>query len=169
MTQPRDEDLPDIPGDFWTDERASVTPDQIKVLIVDDSEMMRRLLGRALSRLGFTTILVAEDGAAGLIVAECQIPGIIISDYHMPGMHGLEFVEAVRRNEALDQTAIVMLSSADDQGIIEEARALGADTFMVKPFDIADLKRLLETLYHRFNCTQILWPDSPAPISSSSL
>ncbi len=159
MTQPCNEDLSDIPVDTWEDDSASVTPDQIKVLIVDDSAMMRRLLVRALTDLGFTKIHVAEDGAAGLVVAEREALDIIISDYHMPGMHGLEFIEAVRRNEALDQTAIVMLSSADDQVVVESARNLGADTFMVKPFESADLKHLIDDLYQRFNCAQIAWPD----------
>jgi DNA-binding response OmpR family regulator len=77
----------------------------------------------------------------------------------MPGMHGLEMVEAVRANSALDQTVIIMLSAADDQAVIESARDLGADTFMVKPFERADLKHLIETLYQRFNCAQIKWAD----------
>jgi two-component system chemotaxis response regulator CheY len=158
MTKPCNDDFSDTPVDCWNDDSASVTPDRIKVLIVDDSAMMRRLLGRALADLGFTQIHVAEDGAAGLVLAEREAPNIIISDYHMPGMHGLEFIEAVRGNEALDQTAIVMLSSADDQVVVESARNLGADTFMVKPFETADLKHLIEDLYRRFNCAQIAWP-----------
>ncbi|MDP8914382.1 MAG: response regulator [Pseudomonadota bacterium] len=159
MTQPRNDDVSDIPLDSFEDDSAPVTPDQIKVLIVDDSAMMRRLLARALTDLGFTKILVSEDGAAGLAAAEREAPDIIISDYDMPGMHGLEFIEAVRSNEALDQTAIIMLSAADDQGVVESARDLGADTFMVKPFGTADLKDLIGTLYQRFNCAQIVWPD----------
>ena len=159
MTQPCNEDLSDLPVDSWDEDSASVTPDQIKVLIVDDSSMMRRLLARALTDLGFTQIVVAEDGAKGLVAAEREAPDIIISDYDMPGMHGLEFIEAVRQNEALDQTAIIMLSAADDQIVVENARDLGADTFMVKPFQRADLRHLIEKLYHRFNCAQIAWPD----------
>ncbi len=95
--------------------------------------------------------LCGRDGRAAL--------DMIISDYHLPGMHGLEFIEAVRRNEALDQTAIVMLSSADDQVVVESARNLGADTFMVKPFESADLKHLIDDLYQRFNCAKIAWPE----------
>jgi two-component system chemotaxis response regulator CheY len=129
------------------------------VLIVDDSSMMRRLLARALTDLGFTKILLAEDGAAGLAAAEREAPDIIISDYDMPGMHGLEFIEAVRRNSALDQAAIIMLSAADDQLLVESARDLGADTFMVKPFGSDDLRCLIEALYQRFNCAQIAWPN----------
>ena len=120
--------------------------------------MMQRLIGRALASLGVTQVLVANDGGEGLATATRERPDIIISDYHMPGMHGLEMVEALRRNSALDHAIIIMLSSADDQQVIEEARDLGADTFMVKPFASDDLKRLIETLYVRFNCARIQWP-----------
>ena len=159
MNQPFDDDVSDLPIDSWDDDSAPVTPDQLKVLVVDDDEMMRRLVHRALTALGFTQIVVAEDGAAGLAAAEREAPDIMICDYYMPGMHGLELVEAIRGNEALDQTVIIMLSAADDQVVIENARNLGADTFLVKPFERADLKRLIENLYHRFNCAKILWPE----------
>lgn len=163
MTQPQADDVSDLPPASWNDGSAQVTPDQLKVLVVDDDEMMRRLVARALTAFGFTRIHVAEDGAAGLAAAEREAPDIIISDYNMPGMHGLELVEAVRANGALDQTVIIMLSAADDPEVIQGARALGADTFMIKPFDRADLKRLIETLYHRFNCARIVWATESGP------
>jgi len=158
MTKPSYDDISDLP-ESWDDDSGSVTPDQLKVLIVDDDEMMRRLVLRALTAFGFTRIHIAENGAEGLAAAERETPDIIISDYNMPEMHGLELVEAVRGNGALDQTVIIMLSAADDQVVIENARDLGADTFMVKPFERADLKNLIGTLYHRFNCAKILWPE----------
>ena len=148
-------DLPEAQG---ADVSQSVSPEHLKVIVVEDGKMMQRLIGRALASLGFTQVLVANDGVEGLATATRERPDIIISDYHMPGMHGLEMVEALRRNSALDHAIIIMLSSADDQQVIEEARDLGADTFMVKPFASDDLKRLIETLYVRFNCARIQWP-----------
>jgi two-component system, chemotaxis family, chemotaxis protein CheY len=135
-----------------------VTPDALKVLVVEDDEMMHRLVGRALAGLGFSQVLAAADGAAGLGTALSERPDIIISDYRMPGMHGLDMVEAIRRDPALDGTVIIMLSAADDQEVIKGARDVGADTFIVKPFARADLKRLIDTLYARFNCGRIAWP-----------
>jgi len=157
MTEPYDNDISDLASESWDDGSASVSPGDLKVLVVDDDEMMRRLVGRALASFGFGQIHVAENGAEGLAAAERERPDIVIADYHMPQMHGLELVEAIRANEALDRTVIIMLSAADDQVVIESARDLGADTFMVKPFERADLKRLIETLYHRFNCAKISW------------
>ena len=88
MTQPHDEDLTDLPLDSWDDDSPSVTPDQIKVLIVEDDALMHRLVRRALTGFGFTQIHFAENGAEGLAAAEREAPDIIISDYHMPEMHG---------------------------------------------------------------------------------
>src|SRR3954447_14212863 len=116
------EDLSNLPPEIWDEDEAnieSVTPGQLKVVVVDDDELMRRLLRRALTGLGFTQIHIAEHGKAGLALAERERPAIIISDYHMPGMHGLKLVEAIRGNEALDQTIVIMLSAADDQVVIE--------------------------------------------------
>ena len=148
----------ELPQAQWVDASESVSPEQLKVLIVDDDEMMRRLIGRALAGFGFTDVLVAEDGSEGVAAAARERPDIIISDYHMPGMHGLQLVETLRRDSSLDHTIIIMLSAADDQNVIEQARDLGADTFIVKPFAPADLKRLIETLYSRFNCARLKWP-----------
>jgi two-component system chemotaxis response regulator CheY len=159
MSELSEDDLPPLPADEWDDDSASVTPDQLKVLVVDDDALMRRLLTRALTNLGFTQIDCAENGAEGLAAVDGKTPAIIISDYHMPEMHGLQLIEALRANDALDQTVIIMLSAADDQRVIESARDCGADTFLVKPFEQADLKHLIDTLYHRFNCARIAWPD----------
>lgn len=157
MTQPCEDDAPELQVQTW-DDAPSVSPDQLKVLIVDDDEMMHRLVGGALTSFGFKQIRVAENGAAGLAAVEQEVPDIIISDYHMPGMDGLDFVEAVRGDEARDETVIIMLSAHDNISVIEGARDLGADTFMVKPFHRDDLKQLIDTLYHRFNCARIAWP-----------
>jgi len=159
MTQPQpsQDDAQDLPVRTW-DDGASVTPDQLKVLIVDDDEMMHRLVRNALTGFGFTQIRDADNGAAGLAAVEREVPDIIISDYHMPEMDGLAFVEAVRGDEGRDDTVIIMLSAHDDLSIIEGARDLGADTFMIKPFHRDDLKQLIDTLYHRFNNARIAWP-----------
>jgi CheY-like chemotaxis protein len=158
MTQPCHDDVPDFPVHSWDADSASVTPDELKVLIVDDDELMHRLVRNALTSFGFTQIRVAENGSAGLAAVEREVPDIIISDYHMPEMHGLEFVEAVRNDDSRDEIVIIMLSAHDDVTVIEGARDLGADTFMIKPFHRDDLKQLIETLYHRFNCARIAWP-----------
>ena len=153
------DDFSDFSETEWADVSRSVSPEQLKVLIVDDDPLMQRLVGRALAGLGFTQVLIADDGRQGLATAASERPDIVISDYHMPGMHGLEMVEALRGDASLDQTIIIMLSAADDQQVIEQARDLGADTFMVKPFARDDLKSLIETLYGRFNCARIDWPN----------
>lgn len=157
QVQPCDDDSAELTVRSW-DEGPAVAPDQLKVLIVDDDEMMHRLVSRALTSFGFTRIESAHNGVAGIAAVEREAPDIIISDYHMPEMNGLDFVEAVRGDEGRDDTVIIMLSAHDNCAIIEGARDLGADTFMVKPFHRDDLKQLIDTLYHRFNSARIAWP-----------
>ena len=159
MTSACDADLPDLPPAPCAEDGPPVTPDRLKVLVVDDDEMMHRLVQRALTSFGFTDIFTGMNGAEGVALALRETPDIIICDYHMPEMHGLALVEAVRGDDRLDQTVIIMLSAADEPAVIDGARDLGADTFIVKPFERADLKLMIDTLYQRFNGARIAWPD----------
>ena len=79
MTQPCDDDASDLSPAAWGDS-ASVAPDQLKALVVDDDEMMRRLVRRALTGFGFTQIHSAENGAEGLAAVEREMPDIVIAD-----------------------------------------------------------------------------------------
>ena len=154
----QDDGFSELPEARQADAAQTVSPAELKVVVVEDTRMMQRLIGRALEGFGFTQVLIANDGVEGLATVTRERPDIIISDYHMPGMHGLEMVEALRRDSALDHAIVIMLSAAGDRQVIEQARDLGADTFMVKPFESDDLKRLIDTLYTRFNCARIEWP-----------
>ena len=75
MTQPCDNDVSDFPRDTQDRDSSAVTPDQLKVVVVDDAELMRRLVHRALTSFGFTQIFVAENGAEGVALAwRCDAP-----------------------------------------------------------------------------------------------
>ena len=79
------------------------------------------------------------------------MPDIVIADYDIRKCTGSNSLNRSRQRR-VDQTVIIMLSAAGyDQTVIESARELGADTFMVKPFKSADLKISIGTLYHRFD------------------
>ena len=105
-----------FPLDAWDDDSASVTPDQLKVL-----RRRRRpadaapVAARAHQPRLHPDRLCREWRRRASPPPAAETPAIIISDYHMPEMHGLQLVEALRANDALDQTVIIMLSAADDQ------------------------------------------------------
>ena len=110
-----------------------------KVLIVDDSVSMRRLLSATLEEAGHE-VVEAEDGVVALDVASSlgsQKPGVglVITDVNMPNMDGLSLVEELRKLAAFKFTPILVLTTetGDDKKMLAKKR--GATGWLVKPFN----------------------------------
>ncbi|HHU63033.1 MAG TPA: response regulator [Clostridiales bacterium] len=104
-----------------------------KVLIVDDSPMIHKLLGKVLEENGYTVCGHAYNGKEGVDKFRELSPDIIFMDITMPVMDGLEAVGIIKK-EAPHQN-IIMLSAMGDKDIMDDARQLGVDIFLKKPFD----------------------------------
>jgi len=104
----------------------------IKLLIVDDSALMRRLLTEIFSAAGDFTIEIARNGIEGVALAESFAPDVITLDIHMPGMDGLACLDQIM---LLRPCPVVMVSSLTAAGANEtlDAMALGAVDFIAKP------------------------------------
>ena len=103
-----------------------------KVLVVDDSSLVRRQVGKALTGAGFS-ISEATDGLDALEkLAASPDTRLIVCDVNMPRMNGLEFIE--RLNAGGSRIAVVMLTSEGQPELVERAKALGAKGWLVKPF-----------------------------------
>ena len=116
-----------------------------RILIVDDNPVNRSILEENL-RLWSATAINAENGRVGLerlraaAAAGDPIP-IVLVDYHMPEMDGLEFVRAIRDDETIADTQIIVLSSVDDDNVMREFRNLGVVDVMPKPVRMTLLRR----------------------------
>lgn len=104
----------------------------IKLLVVDDSPLMRRLLTDIFTAAGDFTVEVARDGAEALQKLTAFAPDVITMDIHMPGMDGLTCLDRIM---VLHPTPVVMLSAFTAEGANEtlDAMALGAVDFVAKP------------------------------------
>jgi two-component system chemotaxis response regulator CheY len=114
----------------------------MRALVVDDSRVMRKIIVRSLTRLGFEC-LEAGDGEEAVGVVETE-PGknpvdLLVVDWNMPNMNGIELVEYMRSTERFDQLRIVMATSESEIGRLDEALLAGADEYLMKPFDEAAL------------------------------
>ena len=138
-----------------------VAASALRVVVVDNEEVMRTLMRRTLERMGFSHIYTAEDGSEGLDLASSLRPDVIITDYAMPNMDGLELVKAIREKPAFAKTAFVMLTGSANSVIIERARELGANSIIIKPVFPADLKAKLGALVHQLTGSRIDWEPSP--------
>jgi two-component system chemotaxis response regulator CheY len=117
-----------------------------KVLIIDDSMMIRRQVGQALIGAGFS-VIEATDGVDGLQkLTASPDTRLVVCDVNMPRMSGIEFLEALRRGENTADLPVVMLTTEGQPELVQRAKALGAKGWIVKPFKpdllVAAAKRL---------------------------
>lgn len=117
-----------------------------KVLVVDDSAVMRQIIKKNLKELGFSDLTEAEDGAAGLKAAGEGKFDLIVSDWNMPNMTGLEFLKAVRADGGLKGVAFIMVTSEADKEKIMEAVQAGVNQYIVKPFNAVQLEEKIKAI-----------------------
>ncbi|MFK7826744.1 MAG: response regulator [Oligoflexales bacterium] len=106
-----------------------------KILIVDDSRTIRQQVTFTLSKGGYQ-VVEAEDGVQGIekLRSEDGI-AMVISDVNMPNMDGLEMVETIKKDSAINGVPIIMLTTEGSGELINRAKAAGAKGWLVKPFE----------------------------------
>ena len=102
-----------------------------KVLVVDDADFMRMMLEDILTHFGHT-VLQAKDGQEGLDILHDEAVEVCVLDICMPGMDGIEVLKRIK--EAYPEIKVVMLSALSQESNVKQALQLGADAFVVKPF-----------------------------------
>lgn len=114
-----------------------------RVLLVDDSRMMRRVIGNILSSMGVATIVEADHGRAALEKLESAPVDLIITDWNMPHMNGLDFARAVRQELRWQEIPIIMVTTEGGRGELAEAKAAGINGHLCKPFNQESLRALI--------------------------
>ena len=118
-------------------------PDAYTVLVADDNEVAQRLCKRVLEKAGYS-VLIAADGLQAVDIALSERPTMILMDVAMPGIDGLE---AMRRIKAdVPGMPIVIASAHSMSSDRERFLAAGADDVLSKPFRLADLIAIVESL-----------------------
>ncbi|MDQ7045830.1 MAG: response regulator [Sulfurimonas sp.] len=105
-----------------------------KILIVDDSSLIRSVASSAALEAGHEAI-VAEDGQKGLEALNAQKIDLIFSDVNMPVMGGLEMVEKIKQNDAYKYIPIIMLTTESNEALKAKGQELGVKAWMLKPFN----------------------------------
>jgi diguanylate cyclase (GGDEF)-like protein len=111
----------------------------MRVLVVDDDAVTRRILQVAIKRLGYECLL-ANDGNAGWAVAEREVVDAIISDWTMPGLDGLELCRRVRAQSTSAYTYFILLTANDAKSHFLAGMQAGADDYLRKPPDPDELQ-----------------------------
>lgn len=119
----------------------------MKILVVDDSSTMRRIIKNTLNHLGYKDILEAEDGVfAWDALSTNEDVEVLITDWNMPNMNGLELVKKVRAVEKYTDMPIIMVTTEGGKTEVITALKAGVNNYIVKPFTPQVLKEKLEAV-----------------------
>jgi len=115
-----------------------------KILIVDDSKLVRFSLSKLFKELGHEIVGLAEDGLIGYDMYKEYLPDLVMLDINMPNLSGFKTVEKI----ILDypNAKIIMVSAMDDRTIVYECIGLGALDYLNKPFTKETLKEKISFL-----------------------
>ena len=117
------------------------------ILIVEDSSTMRSLLGSSLEELeGPVKLVDVASGFEALRALPRQSFDLIVTDINMPDINGLELVSFVKRNPAYREIPLVIVSTEGSERDRDKGLELGADAYVVKPFDPEALREVARSL-----------------------
>ena len=122
---------------------------EIRVLIVDDSSVMRKIVERSLRQAGLEPLVVFESGSGteGLDMLRAKQVDLILSDINMPSMDGLEFLRQLRARNLAPGVPVVMITTESSMEHVKEAIQAGAQGYIRKPFTADQVKeRILPLL-----------------------
>ena len=116
----------------------------MKLLVVDDSSTMRRIIKNTLARLGYKDVLEGADGIEGWSALDSN-PDVemLITDWNMPEMNGLELVKKVRSDDRFTDLPIIMVTTEGGKAEVITALKAGVNNYIVKPFTPQVLKEKL--------------------------
>jgi len=116
-----------------------------KILVVDDSAVMRELISAALQTGGYR-VLLANHGLAALQLAQEEDVDLVLTDWNMPTMDGLQLIRALRQLPAYSATPILVLTTETSSIDKDEARSAGASGWLRKPIEPAVLLEVADSL-----------------------
>ena len=106
-------------------------PVDSKILLVDDSAMIRKALRRYLAQLGYNNVVEADDGSTAVTMVQQEQPDFMIMDVVMGEMNGDQALASIRANGS--KVPVVMLSSVTDQALVKSCQSQGISGFIFKP------------------------------------
>ncbi|MFN3715127.1 MAG: response regulator [Thiobacillus sp.] len=115
------------------------------ILTVDDSGSLRQMVSFVLKDAGYD-VIEATDGQDGLEKARTQHIDLVLTDQNMPGLDGLGLIRALRAMKKYKTVPILMLTTETGDDIKAQGRAAGANGWIVKPFDPAQLAEVVRKL-----------------------
>lgn len=116
----------------------------MKILIVDDSRVMRQIVVRTLRQAGYSghDLVEADNGRAGLEAVQTHAPDLVLSDWNMPEMNGIDMLQALRASG--DTVPFGFVTSEGSSEMVSKAEAAGALFVITKPFTAESFQEKLD-------------------------
>lgn len=114
----------------------------MKVLVADDSDVMRKIVRRALETCGVTQVVEAADGLEAIAQVERQSFDLVLTDWNMPGKNGIDVLRAVRA--AGSSAPVVLATTEAERSRVAEAVSAGVSECIVKPCDAGAWRRTID-------------------------
>lgn len=118
----------------------------VKILVVDDSPTMRRIIINILRRLGYVDVTEAADGLDAIARMKQDAFDLVITEWNMPGMDGVTLAGVIRQSPMFHHIPIVMVSARSVREDIVTAVRAGVNSYVVKPFSPETLKDKIEQI-----------------------
>ncbi len=119
----------------------------IKVLIVDDFAVSRKVLVITLEQLGFDNIEEVSDGNSALVRLKSGLFDLVITDMEMPKMSGLELLQQIRYDPTLKQISVLIVTENGMQEDIVAAFKAGLNAYVVKPVDVKVFAEKMKNIF----------------------
>lgn len=134
--------------------------EHLTVLVVDNSELIRKLLSALLGSLGFL-VLTARHGLEALARVSEEKPDVVLLDISMPTLDGYEVCKLIKSSRDFKNLPVVLVSSQD--GLFDQAkgRFVGCDGYVTKPFTQTQMESVLRDVFSKG-----LKPDEPSAITA---
>ena len=117
--------------------------------IVDDDQEMSTAMSMMLKLLNFETVSFLNARSAVQSLQDGKHPDIFVLDINMPEFSGLDLLEYLRRNPKWEKMPVVMLSSEAADVTVDEAMALGADSYVMKPVTLEELEKAINSAFQK--------------------
>lgn len=126
----------------------------LRVLLVDDFEIIRTNIREALARIEVKSVLEAKDGVEALELlrkeySEGRQVDLIFCDWNMPNMTGIDLLRTCKQDDKIKQIPFIMVTSESEKGAVLEALKLGAMDYVVKPFSMNTIEKKIQKLMEK--------------------
>ncbi|MBI5468344.1 MAG: chemotaxis response regulator CheY [Deltaproteobacteria bacterium] len=118
----------------------------MKILVVDDFSTMRRIIKNILREIGYNNVDEADDGSTALEKLKAGSFDFVVTDWNMPNMPGIDLLKAIRQDEKLKHTPVLMVTAEAAKENVVTAVQAGVNNYIVKPFTAAALKERIDLI-----------------------